>query len=384
MPAQHMTKLEDLQKTYSLLQDLMEEAPVDWEKSCVHTEDTVHQLSPYIGKLKSSIATYIIDNYSSENQIIVDPFAGSGTIPCQAVLMGRKTFASDPSIYAKILTKGKLSAPATEDEAIDRAKKMIKKASLLTCPDLADVPSWVTCFFHPKTLEEIIKFSMIARQSGNEFYFANFLGILHHQRPGFLSYPASHLTPYLRNKKYPRELYPEMYEYRDLASRLIAKIHRTYKRHTHVNGVWNFRQSSIENVTLPQAFDVLITSPPYMNTLDYGRDNRLRLWFANPYYRKSLDSSLTKSSYSFGVAMRIFAKKIELGLRSQGNCIIIVGEKAKGKIEFLSSLIVSILSEYAPSLVLKKVIVDKIPDIRRCRRNYQGTKNEHILIFQKR
>lgn len=82
--------------------------------------------------------------------------------------------------------------------------------------------------------------------------------------------------------------------------------------------------------------------------------------------------------------MRIFAQKIELGLRGQGNCIIIVGEKAKGKIELLSSLIVSILSEYAPSLELKKVIVDKIPDIRRCRRNYQGTKNEHILIFQKR
>jgi hypothetical protein len=50
------------------------------------------------------------------------------------------------------------------------------------------------------------------------------LGILHHVRPGFLSYPSSHLVPYLRKMKYPPEQFADMYAYRDVRSRLIAKV----------------------------------------------------------------------------------------------------------------------------------------------------------------
>lgn len=368
---------------YDKLQAVMEEAPTDWANSCVHIEDTIHQLSPYIGKLKSSIASQLIQDYSSENQLVVDPFAGSGTVPYQAHLMKRKVFASDISIYAKLLSKAKLSAPATEDEALRCAERLLKTANSLPIPNLAVVPNWVQEFFHPQTLIEILKFATVARRSGNEFYFACFLGILHHQRPGFLSYPASHLTPYLRSNKYPREKYPEMYEYRELSPRLLAKIRRSFKRHNHVVENWEFRHSSVENVTLPEKFDALITSPPYMNTLDYGRDNRLRLWFINPEYNKPLDVPATKSRDAFEHAIQILAQKVESGLAPQGYCVLVVGEQAKGKVEYLSSLILALFEQFSPSLLLEKVIVDKIPDIRRARRNYQGTKNEHIIVFRK-
>jgi len=35
-------------------------APEYWHRSCAHSECTLHQLSPYIGKLKSSIARDLI------------------------------------------------------------------------------------------------------------------------------------------------------------------------------------------------------------------------------------------------------------------------------------------------------------------------------------
>ena len=47
----------------------MEEAPSEWAKSCVHLEDTIHQLSPYIGKLKSSIAKQLIAHYSKKMKL---------------------------------------------------------------------------------------------------------------------------------------------------------------------------------------------------------------------------------------------------------------------------------------------------------------------------
>ena len=374
---------EKIEACYESMLPLMKRAPRTWAKSCVYTEDSIHQLSPYIGKLKSSIAKNLIAKYSKRGQLVVDPFAGSGTIPYQAHLMSRKVFASDISIYAKLLSKGKLSAPATEEEALQTAERLLRIAVGLPEPNLATGPEWVQDFFHPKTLVEILKFATVARRTGNEFYFACFLGILHHQRPGFLSYPASHLTPYLRNNKYPREEYPEMYEYRELRSRLLAKIQRSFKQHSSISEDWEYRHSSVENVTFPDKFDALITSPPYMNTLDYGRDNRLRLWFINPEYNKPLDVPATKSRGAFEHAIQILARKVEQGLNQQGYCVLVVGEQAKGKVQYLSSIILALFEKHAPSLSLQQVIVDKIPDVRRARRNYKGTKNEHILIFRK-
>lgn len=373
----------ELTRIHEKMSYLMEIAPASWSISCSATENTIHQLSPYIGKLRSSIASVLIKNYSKEGDLIVDPFAGSGTVLLESAILGRNVFGSDISIYAELLSKAKLSAPMSLSEALKRANYLLVLSEKLPDPNINLVPKWVRAFFHPKTLKEILKFAIVARRKGNEFYFACFLGILHHQRPGFLSFPASHLTPYLRDKKYPKSEYPQMYQYRDLKSRLIAKITRAYKRHSCHNIDWIFRRGSIENISLPESFDAVITSPPYMNALDYGRDNRLRLWFINPDLNKPLDSSATKSSIAFRKAMEIFAKKIEIGLKRNGYCVLIVGEGIRGRSNQLSVEIVDIFNRYAPNLKLEKIIVDKIPDVRRSRRNHHGTKNEHILILKK-
>src|SRR5271154_7164939 len=59
---------------------------------------------------------------------------------------------------------------------------------------------------------------------------ASLLGILHHQRPGFLSFPSSHTVPYLRGKAFPRWKYPKLYEYRSHADRFEAKVERAFRR----------------------------------------------------------------------------------------------------------------------------------------------------------
>ena len=57
------------------------------------------------------------------------------------------------------------------------------------------------------------------------------MGILHHQRPGFLSYPSSHTVPYLRSKAFPPNEFPKLYEYRSLADRLErVLLSRAFRR----------------------------------------------------------------------------------------------------------------------------------------------------------
>jgi len=92
-----------------------------------------------------------------------------------------------------------------------------------------NIPKWVSCFFHPKTIKEIMTWMNILSSKRDFFLISCLLGILHHQRPGFLSFPSSHGAPYLRNERYPISEYPEMYDYRNVYERLYKKVVRTYK-----------------------------------------------------------------------------------------------------------------------------------------------------------
>ena len=144
-------------------------APKHWHLSSVNTECSLHQLSPYIGKLKSSIASELISSYSKPNDIVVDPFAGSCTIPLEAMLLGRHAFASDISPYSKVLSKAKLRAPLNLNDALDSMEYALYCASKLSRPDLRKVPKWVRDFFHPQTLIECLKFATICRKNSNDF-----------------------------------------------------------------------------------------------------------------------------------------------------------------------------------------------------------------------
>lgn len=55
-----------------------------WAGSFSDRESSLQQLSPYIGKMKSGMAKVLINSYSKKNDIILDPFSGSGVIPFEA------------------------------------------------------------------------------------------------------------------------------------------------------------------------------------------------------------------------------------------------------------------------------------------------------------
>lgn len=360
-------------------------APKWWKEPCANVECSLHQLAPYIGKVKSRIAGDLIERFSDPGDLIVDPFAGAGTIPLEAVIRGRRAFAADISPYARILSQAKLSPPKTLQAALNQATLALSEAETLPKPDLRLVPRWVRRFFHPKTLTEILRFATVARRVGNEFVMACFLGILHHQRPGFLSYPSSHLVPYLRDKKYPRINFPEMYAYRELKPRLLSKIERVYRRSPRFKmGATAFYESPVERLDFPKRFDALITSPPYMNALDYGRDNRLRLWFIDPTLAEPAENDINQRRKEFVDAITSVSTKLQNGLRQRGRCVFVVGEQVQRTFSgHPAEIVVSIVEQQAPSIRLRQVITDSIPDIRRARRDYRGVKTEQFLVFQR-
>jgi len=202
-----------------------------WNGSFNGRESTFQQLSPYVGKLKSGIVRAMIEYFTKPGEWVCDPFSSSGVVPLEALLLGRKAAANDLNAYAYCITQGKAQAPASYTDAAQRAEKLLSYVERHRGEqDLRKVDKWVRSFFHPRTLKEVLAAFRYCRRNRDWFLAACLCGILHHQRPGFLSYPASHLVPYLRPRLFPRRDFPQLYEYRPLAHRIIAKIERAYIR----------------------------------------------------------------------------------------------------------------------------------------------------------
>ena len=362
-----------------------------WRGSFNARESSFHQLSPYVGKLKSGMVRVLIRLYSKPGDSILDPFSGSGVVPLEAVLAGREALANDLSPYAYTLTRGKLEASENEKQALEQAGSVIEKVEKeAPHEDLTHVPEWVREFFHPQTLPEIVAAFRILKKEEKFFLTACLLGILHHQRPGFLSYPASHLVPYLRRTKYPPEEYPGMYLYRDLRSRLLAKVQRAYRNPAFTDDwasreyrVWqtNAMKLPIEDGTI----DTIISSPPYFGALDYARDNRLRLWFLGCDKWKDLDASLTASQKVYLPQMATCLKEMSRVLKLGGYCVLVLGDverdgKSRQTAEILGELAVEVSEG---RFVVETIYNDLIPDERRSRRRTRTTKFERVLVMRK-
>jgi DNA methylase len=363
-----------------------EAAPLEWRASAPPTDSRLHQLAPYIGKLKPVIARQLLRKFTAPGDVVLDCFSGSGTIPLEALLLGRRVLAFDANPYAVTLTRAKLEAPASLGAANQQLMQRILAADAR--PRYADheIPEWVRKFFHPETLQNALRFADECLERDDQFLLACLLSILHHQRPGFLSYPSSHLVPYLRDRKFPCSEYPEMYAERTLAPRLAAKLRRTYRDGGLVDraGVLQVGQVGVADLRLDCKVDAIVTSPPYMNALDYVRDNRLRMWFLD---RRTVDYSPepTEKQDQSDAITAAFARNALGYLRTGGYCVLIVGETVLRKritSHPAERILTKLVVEY-PTLGVEHVIQDEIPDVRRSRRTGSATKRELILVLKK-
>jgi hypothetical protein len=361
--------------------------PTKWKGCAVHTECTLHQISPYIGKIKSTIASALVNTFSKPGETIYDPFCGSGTIAVEAWLHGRNCVANDLSPYAHLLTTAKLSPPRSE-ESLQSTLNEIDQEALQKCSniDLTLVEEEVRGFFHTDTLQEIMSWVSVLKEREEYFLLAALLGILHHQRPGFLSFPSSHTVPYLRTRLFPPAQFPELYRYRSVRERLQRKIHRTLKRVPTLDRSL-YRRCFLKNAvtfTPRQRVDAIITSPPYMRQLDYGRDNRLRLWFLGVNDWKALDEEVSPSEEQFLEMLRSCLKNWRAILPSGGWCVLIVGDSPSRKYGMpLPDAVQRIATEEVMGYECQWNHTDAIPVIRRVRREYRGNMAETVVALRK-
>lgn len=349
---------------------------------------SLNSLSPYIGRLRPECAQFLIEEYAQRGKPIFDPFCGSGTVLLQGWSNGFDVYGNDLNPYAVLLANGKMNPY----QSIDQAREQIDYYSRLAnkrCGkvDLDDVPQWVRAFYHPNTLKEIIAWVYYLKRSKEWFLLSCLMGILHHQRPAFLSYPASHGAPYLRTAKYPREEFPEMYGYRNVYEKLSQKIDRVYKSFPNldfacVREVRNKDSSKMRLNGIPSG--TIITSPPYMRSLTYARDNRLRLWFLGVHDCDAMDKIISPCATDFIAMMSRCIRKWANYQGQNDKCVIVIGDIGIRASQGRVSLAKYIGQESKKYYRLVDAYQDPIPESHKQVKGNNRIKREIIVVLERK
>lgn len=213
---------------------------------------------------------------------MVDPFCGIGTIPLEAALRGRHSYAGDLSPVATIVTSAKVR-PASSLEVADLLSELRDFMASQHESDEDDEPE-VATFYHERTFEEIRavrNFLRMARERqlpAADTVTAAMLHLMHGNRPYALSRRSHNIIPIPPKGDAT---------YKPVLRHLEAKLRR------HLDPLpATFVRGSVETVaaeqlsTLVPACDAVITSPPFLGSTDFVRQNRIRLWFAGWNYKR--------------------------------------------------------------------------------------------------
>lgn len=246
---------------------------------------SLHEIS-YRACFKPQLPAYFIDRFTSAGDVVLDPFMGRGTTALQAALTGRTAYGSDINPLSTILVAPRLNPPALFD--IEKALRAI--------PQTADVPTEcleLLTFFHPQTLSHLIatKNWFAEKEANNamtsEDYWIRMviLNRLSGHSPGFLSVktmPPNQAVSVEKqaqiNKKHNRTPEPK-----DLIGIVMKKskalLRSGYPPTSDKHKLGCYHADDLDYINDSEV-KLAVTSPPFLDIVDYTRDNWLRLWFA--------------------------------------------------------------------------------------------------------
>jgi len=266
-----------------------------WHAAPPRWGHSMHSMCSYHGMFPPRLAHYFIQTYTSPGDLVVDPFGGRGTTALQARVEGRRVASNDLNPLAYVLTSAKVAPPQWESvmHAVDEIEKGMTSR---VCDDLSQsVPDEIRMLYHPKTLGQLayLRSRLLSKSltdwTPEEFMIGGAIaGILHGgaRRDGSSQYLSismpntfSMSPRYVRRYIHDNGLVPPE---QDVFERLRDKLARLYLDDpTGLDGgsYMNDAAAFLEGEIAPGSVDLILTSPPYLQVVNYGQANWIRLWW---------------------------------------------------------------------------------------------------------
>ena len=349
---------------------------------------SIHEVS-YRACYKPQVPAYFIQKFCNSESVVYDPFMGRGTTLIEAQLHGHRVIGNDINPLSKVLTYPRLNPPALA--AVEERLQAVH----LPTPEVIEIDEELLVFFHEETLQEIYGWRTYFQQEELDTVDAWLqmvaCGRLTGHSPGFFSVftlppnlAASVASQRRINKK--RNQKPE---YRDTKA-LIYRKSKQLLRHSLPACFWRddallLTESADRTPQIADdSVDLVVTSPPFLDTIDYIRDNWLRMWFCGIEMEQgkiwqsgSLEDWVARMTDVFVELRRM--------LKHGGRVAFEVGEVRKGTV-FLEDAVAKASLDAG---LIPEVLIVNMQDFTKTANcwgvsnNRRGTNSNRIVILKK-
>ncbi len=358
---------------------------------------SLHEIS-YRACFKAQLPHFFIELFTSENDTVYDPFAGRGTTIIEAGLLGRKVIANDVNPLSIILSRPRLSIPNLNDlEKRLRSIRMLPRAN-------AEID--LSMFYHPSTEKEIesLKRYLSRRQEAKtEDDLDRWIRMVATNRlsghsKGFFSVytlpPNQAVSPESQIKINKR--LRQKPEYRNTRELILGKSKDLLRNLTEVQ-IRNLKRvarsakflTSLAGDTKAirnNSIKLSVTSPPFLNVVQYAKDNWLRCWF-NSIDAQAVAKKLTLTSditdWSFEME-DVFSELYRI-TRPGGWVAFEVGEVRNGSVRLEETIVpLACLAGFqCEGILINAQEFTKTSNIWGVRNNVRGTNTNRIALFFK-
>lgn len=273
----------------------------------------IHQMTAYLAMFPPNLPHYFIERFSKVGDLVFDPFSGRGTTAFEACRMGRVGIGNDLNPLAICLTKSKVNIPTNKQDIFKRLKELEKQYKPSNT-NIKDISSDIKMLYDESTTLPQLVF---LRQNLNKkckvdiFILGILTGLMHgkHRKDGTSIYCSidmpntfSMSPNYVRNFiKTHRLTKPKQNVFTLLKQRtkhLLQEQDDTLKNLSQYKEGFCFEADAIDSSDKvlekydKNSISLIITSPPYLKNIHYGKYNWIRLWLLNED-TKQVDSNVS-------------------------------------------------------------------------------------------
>jgi len=358
---------------------------------------SLHEVS-YRACFKPQLPRFFIDLLTAEGDVVYDPFGGRGTTIVEANLAGRVGISNDINPLSEIFAAPRLCLPELSD--------IEKRLDEIPFDKTKNSDIDLSMFYHPDTLGEIVslkEYLIKKAESGEEDYVDKWIRMVATNRltghsPGFFSVytlPPNQAVSQERQKKI-NEKRNQIPDYRNVkkiilkkSNQLLSQVSVEEKEHIAICGKQSLFVNSDARYTtvIPDnTVQLTVTSPPFLNIVQYSADNWLRCWFNNSDSEaigQKITMSRTVEQWS-GVMGDVF-KELYRITKTGGWVAFEVGEVRNGSIsldDFVVPLGINVGFSLFGVLVNSQKFT-KTANIWGISNNSCGTNTNRIVIFTK-
>jgi len=359
--------------------------------------NAIHEIS-YRGCFKPQLPQYFLERLSAEDDVVYDPFSGRGTTAVEAALLGRRVIANDINPLSAILIRPRLEVPDLAD--IQRRLRSLRiRASAGADIDLS-------MFYNRRTESEIVTlrdYLRRRRDAREEDAVDRWIRMVATNRltghsPGFFSVytlPPNQAVAAEDQVRINRKL-GQKPPYRDTRALILRKSvqlqsqlatpDRERLRRAAARAIFLNSDAGATRALPAGGVQLTVTSPPFLDVVQYARDNWLRCWF-NGLDADAIGDRITmaKTPEEWATSMsRVFAELYRL--TAPGGWVAFeVGEVRRGAIrldEIIAPVGVNAGFECGAVLINAQRFT-KTANIWGVENNRLGTNSNRIVLFRK-